>query len=281
LITEPSKETGCCQGQSIVDERRAAAWGFEVNILRKCGCSQRMQQGTVPTCNKRLMGCSSRFSICSKIASFPLRGKLKIVLMFLVFLFLSNIPDEIRDQLRSLTRMQLVRICAAWRPDLLGYRDPVVATRIALQSLTRRILRINDEVGELDRLIEPLVSELVSNLLELEGVGTESAGQFIVTAGENPDRLRSEAGFAMLCGACPIPASSGKTQRHRLNRGGCHQANSALHMVVICRMRTDDRTKTYVARRIQEGRSKREIMRCLKHYIAREIYNVITAAPAS
>lgn len=186
-------------------------------------------------------------------------------------------PDEIRDQLRNLTRMQRLRLCAAWRPDTLGYRDPVIATKIAIKSLARRILDINDEVADLDRLIEPLVEELGGNLTQLDGVGIESAGEFIVVAGENPDRLRSEAGFAMLCGACPIPASSGKTQRHRLNRGGNRQANSALHIVVLSRMRMDSRTKRYVERRRAEGRSKREIMRCLKRYIAREIYHAITA----
>ncbi|MBF2754621.1 MAG: IS110 family transposase [Gammaproteobacteria bacterium AqS3] len=186
-------------------------------------------------------------------------------------------PDEVRDQLRNLTRMRRLRLCASWRPDMLGYRDPVIATKIAIKSLARRILDINDEVADLDRLIEPLVEELGGNLIQLEGVGTESAGEFIVVAGENPDRLRSEAGFAMLCGACPIPASSGKTQRHRLNRGGNRQANSALHIVVLSRMRMDPRTKKYVERRQAEGKSKREIMRCLKRYIAREVYHAITA----
>jgi transposase len=187
-------------------------------------------------------------------------------------------PDEVRDQVRNLTRMQLLRTCASWRPDIMGYRDPVVATRIALKSLARRILDLNDEVADLDRLIEPLVEELGSTLMQLEGVGTDSAGEFIVTAGENPDRLHSEAGFAMLCGASPIPASSGKTQRHRLNRGGNRQANSALHIVVLSRMRTDPKTKKYVERRLDEGRTKREIMRCLKRYVAREIYHAIIAS---
>ena len=187
-------------------------------------------------------------------------------------------PDEVRDQLRNLTRMRLLRMCAVWRPDMLGYRDPVIATKIAIKSLARRALDINDEVADLDRLIVPLVEELGPNLTQLEGVGTNSAGEFIVTAGENPDRIRSESSFAMLCGACPIPASSGKTQRHRLNRGGNRQANSALHIVVLSRMRIDPRTKKYVERRLDEGRTKREIMRCLKRYVAREIYHVLTAS---
>ena len=153
-------------------------------------------------------------------------------------------PEEVRDQVRNLTRMQRLRMCAAWRPDTLGYRDPVVATRLSLKSLARRILDLNDEIADLDRLIGPLVEELAPTLLQLESVGIEIAGEFVVAAGENPDRLRCEASFAMMCGACPIPASSGKIQRHRLNRGGNRQANSALHLVAIGRMRTDERTQT-------------------------------------
>jgi transposase len=184
-------------------------------------------------------------------------------------------PDEVRDQLRHMTRMRRLRTCAAWRPDMTAYRDAVVATRIALRSLARRILELSDEIGDLDRLIEPLVSELAPGLLALPGVGVQNAGELLVTAGQNPQRLRSEAGFAMLCGACPIPASSGKTVRHRLNRGGDRQANSALHMIVVCRMRRDTRTRAYVERRLAEGLSKREIMRCLKRHVAREVYHVL------
>ena len=157
----------------------------------------------------------------------------------------------------------------------------MVATKLSLKYLARRILDLNNKIAELDRFIVPLVEELVPSLLELEGVGTENAGAVLVAVGENPDRLRSEANFAMMCGVCPIPASSGKTQRHRLNRGGNRQANSALHMVVVCRMRTDARTRAYVARRIQEGLSKREVMRCLKRYVAREIYRVLTVPPTT
>lgn len=184
-------------------------------------------------------------------------------------------PDEVRDQVRNLTRMQLIRTCAGWRPDLVGYRDPVIATKIALKSLARRVLELNDEVADLDRLIQPLVTELAPGLVALDCVGIESAGEFLVAAGDNPARLHSEASFAMLCGAAPVPASSGKTSRHRLNRGGNRQANSALHMVVVSRMRMHQPTKNYVARRVNEGLSKREVMRCLKRYLAREIYRVL------
>ncbi len=186
-------------------------------------------------------------------------------------------PEELRDQVRNLTRMQLIRTCAAWRPDATGVRDPVVATRIALRSLARRILELNDEIADLDDLIAPLVEQLAPALVRAPGIGVEIAGQLLVTAGDNPDRLRSEAAFAMLCGAAPLPASSGKTQRHRLNRGGDRDANSALHLAVMVRMRSDDRTKAYVARRIAEGLSKMEIIRCLKRYLAREVFTLLRA----
>jgi transposase len=189
-------------------------------------------------------------------------------------------PEEVRDQVRNLTRMQRLRTCAAWRPDPLAFRDPATATKIALRSLARRLLDLNDEIAELDRLIAPLVQELAPNLLEREGVGIENAGELLVCAGDNPERLRSDAGFSMLCGASPIPASSGKTVRHRLNPGGNRQANSALHMIVVCRMRTDQRTRDYVTRRLAEGKTKREIMRCLKRYVAREIYHALTQPAA-
>jgi transposase len=186
-------------------------------------------------------------------------------------------PEELRDQVRNLTRMQLIRTCAAWRPDATGFRDPVVGTRIALRSLARRILELNDEIASLDELIAPLVQELAPTLVQATGIGVEIAGQLLVTVGDNPDRLRNEASFAMLCGVAPLPASSGKTQRHRLNRGGDRAANSALHLAVIVRMRMDDRTRAYVARRTSEGPSKREIIRCLKRYLAREVFALLRA----
>jgi transposase len=186
-------------------------------------------------------------------------------------------PDSVREQMRNQTRMQLLRSLVASRPDRVAFRDPTIVTRIALKSLARRVLELNDEIADLDLLIGPLVAELAPSLLALTGVGVESAGAFLVAAGDNPERLTSEASFAMLCGACPIPASSGKTNRHRLNRGGNRQANSALHIVVLSRIRIDERTQAYMKRRLAEGLSKREVMRCLKRYVAREVFQVLTS----
>jgi transposase len=190
-------------------------------------------------------------------------------------------PEELRDQVRNLTRMQLIRTCAAWRPDTTNVTDPVSATRIALKSLARRILELGDEIAMLDQLIEPLVTALAPQLLARPGIGVEIAGQLLVTAGDNKQRLRSEAGFAMLCGVAPLPASSGMTQRHRLNRGGDRQANSALHLAIISRLRIDERTQAYLARKTAEGHSKLEIIRCLKRYLAREVYYLLNPAAST
>jgi transposase len=148
---------------------------------------------------------------------------------------------------------------------------------IAMKSLARRILELGDEIATLDEMIKPLVTALAPQLLDRTGIGIEIAGQLLVTAGDNPDRLRSEASFAMLCGVAPLPASSGMTRRHRLNRGGDRQANSALHLAVISRIRIDKRTQAYVAKKTAEGHSKLEIIRCLKRYLAREVFYLLNA----
>jgi transposase len=185
-------------------------------------------------------------------------------------------PDNLREMLRRMTRMQLVRTLAAWRPDLTGYRDVEAAYRISLKSLARRYLELHDEIADLDAMIGAIVDELAPELVARNSIGRNGAAQLLLTAGDNPERLRSEAGFAALCGVSPVPASSGKTVRHRLNRGGDRAANSALHIIAIGRLRTDARTKAYVARRIAEGHSKLEAIRCLKRYIAREVFTLIT-----
>ena len=185
-------------------------------------------------------------------------------------------PDELRETLRKMTRMQLIRTMAAWRPDLSEYRAVASAYRIALKSLARRHLELHDEIADLDTLIGALVDELAPALVARNSIGHASAAQLLLTAGDNSERLTSEASFAALCGVSPVPASSGKTVRHRLNRGGDRAANSALHIIAIGRLRTDPRTKAYVAKRVAEGHSKLEAIRCLKRYIAREVFALIS-----
>jgi transposase len=188
-------------------------------------------------------------------------------------------PDELRELLRKMTRMQLIRTLAAWRPDLTDYRNVTSAYRIALKSLGRRYLELHDEIADLDIMIAAIVDELAPNLVARNSIGYESAAQLLLTAGDNVQRLRSEASFSALCGVSPVPASSGKTTRHRLSRGGDRAANSALHIIAVGRLRTDPRTQAYVAKRITEGHSKLEAIRCVKRYIAREVFSLIKQRP--
>jgi transposase len=189
----------------------------------------------------------------------------------------STAPDELRDQLRTRRLAELVETAARFRPGDL--RDPTQATKTALRSIARRYQQLTAEIDDLDHSLDSLVAETAPNLVALNGVGTDVAGQLLVTAGDNPDRLRSDAAFSHLCGSSPIPASSGRTNRHRLNRGGDRQANAALYRIVLCRLRWDLRTRHYAERRTKQGLTKPEIIRCLKRYIAREIYQQLTRPP--
>jgi len=181
-------------------------------------------------------------------------------------------PEPLRERLRGLRDKDLLATCARLRPDTARLHEPVEATKHALRTLAARHTQLTTEITGLDVHLAALVEQVNPALLELKGVGTDVAGQLLVTAGGNPERVRSEPAFAMLCGVAPLPASSGKTRRHRLNRGGDRQANAALYRVVLCRLRWDPRTRAYAERRTTEGLSKKEIIRCLKRLIAREIY---------
>jgi transposase len=180
-------------------------------------------------------------------------------------------PDELRERFRDLSVGALAQTAAGLRPNPAG--DPVTyATKLAMQTLGRRVLDIDTDNARLHDELTQLVKATAPSLLGLPGVGVHTAALLLVAAGDNAERLISEAAFAHLCGVAPIHASSGKTVRHRLNRGGNRQANHALWRIVFTRMSSDQRTRIYVERRLAEGRSKPEIMRVLKRYVAREIY---------
>jgi transposase len=178
-------------------------------------------------------------------------------------------PDDLRGRLAKHTAAALVAEIASLRPrpgDVVGY-----STRIALRELGRRATFLGGQLARLDELIVPLVTARVPSLLTLYGVGPDTAALLLVAAGDHPGRLRSEAAWAHLCATAPIPASSGKVTRHRLNPGGDRQANHALWQIVITRMSSHPPTRAYVERRSKEGLSKKEIIRCLKRYAAREV----------
>jgi transposase len=185
-------------------------------------------------------------------------------------------PDDLRARFSRHATADLVAELTLLRPRpgaVVGY-----ATRIALRELGRRAEFLGAQLGRLDDLIGPLVAGHAPGLIALHGVGTDTAALLLVAAGDHPERLRSEAAWAHLCAVAPIPASSGKTVRRRLNPAGDRQANHALWRIVITRMSSHPPTRAYVDRRSKEGLSKKEIMRCLKRYVAREVYPHLRAA---
>ena len=180
-------------------------------------------------------------------------------------------PDELRARFAGHTPAALAAAIAALRPRPGGV--PGYATRVALRELGRRVQFLDAQLHRLGELIGPLVTARAPGLLARHGAGPDTAALLLVAAGDHPERLRSESSRAHLCGVAPIPASSGKTAgRYRLNRGGDRQANSALWRIVIVRMSSHPATRAYADRRSEEGLSKKEIIRCLKRYVAREVY---------
>lgn len=188
-------------------------------------------------------------------------------------------PNGLRHRLRD--GLSLAAQLGRARRFTDNHPDPIeLQTRFAMRELARRIGFLDDQNRRLETRIAALVAAHAPALLGVFGVGPHAAAQLLAAAGDNPHRLRSEAAFAKLCGVCPLPASSGKTSRHRLNRGGDRRANNALFTIVLVRMRYDPATRAYVERRTAEGKTRKEIMRCLKRFVAREIYTAITNPPA-
>ncbi len=182
-------------------------------------------------------------------------------------------PVELRHELAGLNVRRLVARCVRFRPGELV--APLAAAKHAVPLLARRHSQLTSEIEGIDSEMMRLTAETAPALVDLFGVGPDTAATLLVTAGSNPERLRSEAAFAALCGVNPIPASSGKTNRHRLNRGGDRRANAALYRIVVVRLRYHERTKEYMSRRTSEGMTKAEIIRCLKRYVARQVYAIL------
>jgi transposase len=183
-------------------------------------------------------------------------------------------PEELRGRLRDLPRKDLLATCAAFR--IRGDDDSLPAvTRLSLRELAQRVQHLDAQLALVTARLRRITTQIAPALVAVKGVGPDVASTLLTTAGDNPHRMTSEAAFAALCGSNPIPASSGKTNRHRLNRSGDRNANAALWRIAIVRLSCDDRTRDYVARRTSEGKTKPEILRCIKRYLAREIYNAL------
>ncbi|MBQ0906758.1 IS110 family transposase [Micromonospora sp. U21] len=190
---------------------------------------------------------------------------------------LVNADPLLRESMVGLTPAMLVRSCADLTDD--PTTGPAAhAAMHTLRLLAGRIQQLTREIRDLQKRITKAVATYAPALLQRPGVAGDTAAALLIAAGDNPHRLTSEASYAALCGTSPVEASSGKSQRLRLNRGGDRQANAALYRIVVTRLRCDKRTREYVDRRVTGGKTKREAMRCLKRYIAREIYQIITAA---
>ncbi len=183
-------------------------------------------------------------------------------------------PDQLRGPLEPLATTERVDRCARFRPG--DPSEPTEATRTALQVLARRYRALTEEMDELGATLDRLTAQANPALRAARGVGADVAAILLVAAGDNPERVATESAFAALCGVSPIQASSGKTQRHRLNRSGNRQANHALWRIAMVRLTCDPRTRAYVVRRTTEGKSRREILRCLKRHIAREVFTLLT-----
>jgi transposase len=186
-------------------------------------------------------------------------------------------PAPLREQMAGRGTADLVSTLSRLRPGT-GLDGPLAAAKSALRALAVRHKMLDAEIAGHEQNITALIRTKAPQLLDIHGAGPITAAQLLVTAGDNPDRMHSAAGFAHLTGTAPIPASSGRTHRHRLNRGGDRAANAAIHTIVLVRMGCDPRTRDYVARRTTEGLSKRDIIRCLKRYVAREVFHALTSA---
>ena len=184
-------------------------------------------------------------------------------------------PDPIRQPLNGLHINALVERVHRMRPG--PVTEPTAAAKLALVVLARRWKQLSDEIAMLDGHLDALTTTTAPTLVAMNGVGAQTAAALLTAAGDNPDRLYSEGSFAALCGSSPIDASSGRrNDRHRLNRGGDRQANSALYIIVLSRLRWDPETQRYMAKRLAQGKTRKEVIRCLKRYIAREVHHAIT-----
>jgi transposase len=262
-VNRPDRSTRRRRGKSDPIDAQAAA---RATLARVAATTPKTREGQVEMI--RVLRVARRGALKARVAAAEqLHG------------VLYSAPEELRQPLLGLKTKHLVGICVAMRPGPLT--STTAATKTSLRTLARRWQQLQAELDQLDGQLQDLVAAVAPTLLALPGIGVDTAGQLLVTAGDNPQRLRSEAAFAHLCGAAPISASSGRTDRHRLNRSGDRRANNALWRIALVRMHCHPPTRAYVERRTKQGLSKLDILRCLKRYIAREVYSHLTSPPTT
>jgi transposase len=257
-VNQPRAHTRHRRGKSDAIDAEAAARKVRKVVSGEATAVPKDTTGTVEAI--RLLRTARASAVKARAAALTQLGELLV-----------TAPAALREQGPGETLRGQAAGCARLRPDDTRLAEPLQAAQLALRRLARRSHDLDGEMAELDRHLTALVAVAAPRTRALLGVGTGHAGQLLVTAGQNLSRLRSAAASARLCGAAPLPASSGKTVRHRLNPGGDRAANSALHLLAVVRLRSCERTRAYAARRTAEGRSKKEILRCLKRSIAREV----------
>ncbi len=258
-VIRPNRQVRRMRGKSDpIDAYEAAATALASNDHPE----PKQADGTVEAI--RFVHAARRSAVKARVAA---RVQIKSLLV--------TAPEGIRARYRNLTDTALFPALAHARPA--REENTLGRTVIgSLKSLARRHQQLTVEITSLEAELEQLVVLVNPGLQQTRGIATVTAAQLLITAGENSGRLKSEASFAALCGASPIPASSGKTNRHRLNRGGDRNANSALHQIALARLSCDQRTRDYAARKQHEGKGTKEILRCLKRAIAREVFQLIT-----
>ncbi|MEU1466178.1 IS110 family transposase [Streptomyces sp. NPDC005727] len=268
-VNQPDKATRRRRGKT--DEIDAAAAAHAV-LSGRATATAKTGDGPVETIRMFKMAKGSAIKSRSQAIN-----QLKAILV--------SADPALRESLTGLSNPKLIRRCSEL--EAADGADPAAAARHTLRLLARRIQHLTEEINDLTARITIAIAACAPRLLERYGVGPDTAAALLIAAGDNPDRMGSEASFAALCGVSPVEASSGKTQRRRLNRGGDRQANSALYTIILARLRWDARTRGYVERRIGEGKTRREAIRCLKRYVARELYQTLipprqtTVTPAS
>lgn len=258
-VVRPNRQHRRRYGKSDVTDAIAAA-----RAVLSGEASGRPRGGTGPVESIRLLRIARRSAIRARTAA---ANQIHAVIV--------TSPDEIRRPLLSLPIAKIIARVDAYRPG--DPTDPAQAAQLTLQALAGRYQTLTDEIGHLDSHLQTLVEQTAPpQLLAMCGVGTQTAADLLITAGTNSHRISTETSFAALCGTSPVDASSGRHQRHRLNRGGDRQANAALYRIVIVRLRYHPPTRNYMQRRLQQGLTKPEIIRCLKRYVARDIYHTLT-----